>query len=62
MIDLTNLKAALRELFTPPREVDEDERQSVDEQTRVRAAVIRRLAHPDTCDGTDNCGCAGDAS
>lgn len=53
-----NLKAALRELFTPPRELDEDERQSVDEQTRVRTAVIRRLAHPDTCDGTDNCGCA----
>ena len=60
IIDLENLKAALRELFQP--EPIPDEQQTFDEQVRVRTAWVRRHAHPDTCDGTDNCGCAGDAS
>ena len=58
MIDLTNLRAALRELFRPDPWDPPEVPQSVDEQTRVRTAFIRKAAHPAGCDGTDNCGCA----
>lgn len=45
---LANLKAALREMFNPyPRELDDDERQSIDEATAARTAWVQAHRQPE---------------